>query len=149
MKKQLFIVISLFLCGGVMMAKNANPDIRSGNAKYNDKEYTQAEIEYRKGIQADKQSVESYYNLGNSLYQQGKYKEAAAEFEKAAKLTDNKDKKASAYHNLGNSLYKAEDFGSSVDAYKNALKNNPKDEQTRFNLELAKQKLQQQQRNKK
>ena len=67
------------------------------------------------------------------------------EFEKATKLTDNKEKLSSIYHNLGNSLYKAEDYGNSVEAYKNALKNNPKDEETRFNLALAQKKLKAQQ----
>ena len=108
-----------------VFAYKANPSIRSGNSEYEDEKYTDAEVEYRKGIQADKYSVESAYNLGNSLYKQEKYKEAAAEFEKATKLTDNKEKLSSIYHNLGNSLYKAEDYGNSVEAYKNALKNNP------------------------
>jgi tetratricopeptide (TPR) repeat protein len=79
------------------------------------------------------------------LYKQEKYKEAAEEFDKATKLTDDKEKLSSIYHNLGNSLYKAEDYGKSVDAYKNALKNNPKDDETRFNLALAQKKLQMQQ----
>ena len=65
------------------MAQNANPSIRTGNKKYEKQDYTQAEIEYRKGLQEDKKSTESYYNLGNSLYQQSKYQEAAKEFEKA------------------------------------------------------------------
>ena len=121
-------------------AYKANPSIRSGNSAYEDEKYTDAEIDYRKGIQEDKYSVESTYNLGNSLYKQEKYKEAAAEYEKAAKLTDNKEKLSSIYHNLGNALYKAEDYGNSVEAYKNALKNNPKDEETRFNLALAQKK---------
>ena len=110
----LFAFIPLF-------AYKANPSIRSGNSAYEDEKYTDAEVEYRKGIQADKYSVESAYNLGNSLYKQEKYKEAAVEFEKASKLTDNKEKLSSIYHNLGNSLYKAEDYGNSVEAYKNAL----------------------------
>lgn len=134
----LFTFIPLF-------AYKANPYIRGGNGEYEDGKFTDAEIEYRKGIQEDKYSVESAYNLGNSLYKQEKYKEAAAEYEKASKLTDNKEKLSSIYHNLGNSLYKAEDYGNSINAYKNALKNNPKDEETRFNLALAQKKLQAQQ----
>ena len=128
-----------------VFAYKANPSIRSGNSAYEDEKYTDAEVEYRKGIQADKYSVESVYNLANSLYKQEKYKEAATEFEKASKLTDDKEKLSSIYHNMGNSLYKAEDYGNSIEAYKNALKNNPKDDDTRFNLALAQKKLQAQQ----
>ncbi|MBO7159889.1 MAG: tetratricopeptide repeat protein, partial [Paludibacteraceae bacterium] len=143
MKKLLFI--GLCLCCGVAMAQKANPDIRSGNKAFEKEDYTQAEIEYRKGIQKEKNSTESQYNLGNSLYAQGKYQEAANAYNQAVQLTDSKEKKASIYHNLGNALYKAEDYGGSVEAYKNALKQQPKDEETRFNLALAQQKLQQQQ----
>lgn len=128
-----------------VFAYKANPSIRRGNSAYEDEKYTDAEVEYRKGIQADKYSVESVYNLANSLYKQEKYKEAATEFEKASKLTDDKEKLSSIYHNMGNSLYKAEDYGNSIEAYKNALKNNPKDDETRFNLALAQKKLQAQQ----
>ena len=86
------------------MAQKANPDIRRGNNAYEKENYTQSEIDYRKGIQNDKNSTESHYNLGNSLYQQGKYQEAANAFNQAAQKTDDKDKKASIYHNMGNAL---------------------------------------------
>ena len=143
MKKLIFI--GLCLCYGVAMAQKANPDIRSGNKAFEKEDYTQAEIEYRKGIQKEKNSTESHYNLGNSLYAQGKYQEAANAYNQALSFTDSKDKKAAVYHNLGNALYKAEDYGGSIEAYKNALKQQPKDEETRFNLALAQQKLQAQQ----
>jgi tetratricopeptide (TPR) repeat protein len=126
-------------------AYKANPSIRSGNSDYEDEKYTDAEIEYRKGLQADQYSTESAYNLGNALYKQEKYKEAVAEYEKASKLTDDKEKLSSIYHNMGNALYKSEDYANSIEAYKNALKYNPKDEETRFNLALAQKKLQAQQ----
>jgi TolA-binding protein len=78
------IAISLLTLLSVtsVFAYKANPSIRSGNSNYEDEKYTDAEVEYRKGIQADKYSVESTYNLGNSLYKQEKYKEAAEEFER-------------------------------------------------------------------
>ena len=58
-------------------AGNANPDIRSGNKLYEDGKFTESEIEYRKGIDTDDKSVESRFNLGNSLYRQEKYEDAA------------------------------------------------------------------------
>ncbi|HOH96266.1 MAG TPA: tetratricopeptide repeat protein, partial [Candidatus Enterocola sp.] len=88
MRKLLFCTILSIGIPFVVLAQEANPDIRSGNKLYKDQKYTDSEIEYRKGIQKDKKSIESFYNLGNSLYQQKKYKEAAEEFEKAAILTD-------------------------------------------------------------
>ena len=71
-------LLTLFAFASVYAYK-ANPSIRSGNGEYEDEKYTDAEIEYRKGLQADQYSTESAYNLGNSLYKQEKYKEAVAE----------------------------------------------------------------------
>ena len=122
-------------------AGNANPDIRSGNKLYEDGKFTESEIEYRKGIDTDDKSVESRFNLGNSLYRQEKYEDAALKFKEAADLSDDKQQISSAYHNMGNALYKAENYAGSVEAYKNALKAVPEDEETRFNLALAQKKL--------
>ena len=93
------LLVGACLCCGVAMAQKANPDIRSGNRAFDKEDYTQSEIDYRKGIQKEKNSTESHYNLGNSLYQQGKYQEAAKAFNQAAQLTDDKEKKAPSYHN--------------------------------------------------
>ena len=145
MKKILVFVAVALILPVISMAENANPNIRSGNRLYRDGKFVESETEYRKGLQKDNKSVESSYNLGNALYGQGKYKEAADAFKNASVLTKDKEKLASIYHNMGNSYYMAEDYGQSVEAYKSSLKNNPKDEETRFNLALAQQKLQQQQ----
>ena len=135
MKKFLFAMI---LGSAVIPAAagNANPDIRSGNKLYEDGKFTESEIEYRKGIDTDDKSVESRFNLGNSLYRQEKYEDAALKFKEAADLSDDKQQISSAYHNMGNALYKAENYAGSVEAYKNALKAVPEDEETRFNLAL-------------
>ena len=145
MKKILVFVAVALILPVISMAENANPNIRSGNRLYRDGKFVESETEYRKGLQKDNKSVESSYNLGNARYGQGKYKEAADAFKNASVLTKDKEKLASIYHNMGNSYYMAEDYGQSVEAYKSSLKNNPKDEETRFNLALAQQKLQQQQ----
>ena len=89
------------------------------------------------------------------MYKQGKYEDAAALFDKINSM-DAMDKKtkAKAYHNLGNSLLQQKKYQESIDAYKNALKINPSDKDTKYNLEYAKrmmaiqqQQQQQQQQN--
>lgn len=142
--RQLILYLALFL-PVMVYAGNANPDIRKGNKLYRSEKYVDSETQYRKGLQKDAASVESAYNLGNALYGQGKYKEAASAFNDASKLTTDKGKLASIYHNMGNALYKAEDYGQSIEAYKKSLISNPKDDETRYNLALAQEKLQQQQ----
>ena len=95
-------------------------------------------------------SFEANFNLGDALYKQGKYPEALQQFAKSVPLEKNdKGKVAAAFHNIGNSLFKSKEYDKSINAYKAALKINPQDKQTRYNLALAQAMLKnQQQQNK-
>ena len=137
------LILFLLLFYSYSFSQEANPYIRGGNKLYNKGKYTDAEVKYREGLSKDKKSVESTYNLANTLYKQKKYAKAAQEYEKAASLVKSDDsKKASTiYHNLGNSHFRTEEYAKSIDAYKKALKNNPKDNDTRYNLALAQKRL--------
>ena len=125
-------------------AQQANPDIRSGNRDFRSGKSTEAEVSYRKALQQDPHSVEATFNMGNSLYAQGKVKEASEAYEKAASMTDDKRQLARICHNLGNCYYQQKAYDKSVASYKRALKANPKDEDTRHNLAMALKQLQQQ-----
>lgn len=87
------------------------------------------------------QKVKADYNLGNTIYKNKKYSEAILNYKKSSETAKTKAEKHRAFHNLGNAYMKDEDYKSAVDAYKKALKANPKDEQTRYNLALAKKML--------
>jgi tetratricopeptide (TPR) repeat protein len=106
-----------------------------------------------KSLEKNRESKAAQFNLGDALYKQEKYEDALRQFEGAASNKNlSKTAQANAYHNLGNSYLKAQKFPESVDAFKNALKLNPKDNDTRYNLAYAqamlqKQKQQQQQQN--
>lgn len=152
--KRLFFYILLFLYPTLLMAQKESPDVRRGNRQYNKEQFTDAEIDYRKGLDKNNNSFEAHFNLGDALFRQEKYPEAAEEFQKAGALIRPKngeysdaDKKklAQAWHNLGNSLYAQQQFDKAVAAYKNSLMANPKDDETRYNLIKAMQMLQQQQ----
>ena len=108
--------------------------------------YQKAEINFRKAMVVTKNHINAQYNLANTLYRQEKYTEAA-EIYKAISENQKADKKmrSKAYHNYGNSLLKQEKYKESIDAYKKSLKINPKDKETKYNLEYAKKKMQQQQ----
>ena len=115
--------------------------------------YEEASTNYIKSNASTGNFYKSLYNQGASLYKQGKYEEAANTISKVLENTNLSDKvKAKAYHNLGNSLFQQEKYKESIEAYKRALKANPKDMDTKYNMEYAKQKLQvqqqQQQKNK-
>lgn len=130
------------------MAQKEAPDVRHGNRDYNKDRFEEAEVDYRRGLEKNNRSYEAHYNLGDALFRQNKYPEAAEEFVKAAQCIDpkkDKQKAASTYHNLGNSLFAQQEYEKAIAAYQNSLRANPKDDDTRYNMVKAMQLLQQQQ----
>ena len=136
--KKYNIIILFILISFQLFAQKESPDVRTGNKFYNSEKYTEAEVEYRKGLQKNPASFEANYNLGNSLFRQNKYKEALEQYKIAAALQPgDKVKVAASFHNTGNSLLAEKKIEESIEAYKMALKANPKDNDTRFNLAFA------------
>ena len=103
-----------------------------------DNNFKEAEKNYRTAIDDSLSDLRASFNLSNKYYSEGLYEEAISRQIEATMLANNKSEKHSAYHNLGNSLMKKEMCSEAVLAYKNALRNNPVDDETRYNLALAK-----------
>ena len=157
MTKKIFLYI-VFLCGGCLsvtaQAMTESEHIRRGNKYYADSLYEKAEIEYRKALELNPQSVDAMYNLGNALFYQipqsqekaqEKGQEAMQQYITASKLETDKAKLSQIYHNLGTLSYVAQQYAQSVEAYKESLRNNPHDNETRYNLTKAMHMLKQQQ----
>ena len=145
--RRILLIFSILLCTASMFAQQEAPDVRRGNKQYAKQDYTAAEVDYRRGLEKNANSFESHYNLGNALFKQDKYAEAQAEYQKAAQLIDGKADKqrlAESYHNLGNAFFAQQQYDKAVAAYQQSLRNNPKDNDTRYNLVKAMQMLQQQ-----
>ncbi len=123
--------------------------ILEGNKQYEKENFIEAEKNYSRGLNKNKNSYKSSFNLGDAYYKQGKYEEAAEQFQSLTHRPSSKDTLSKAYHNLGNSLVKSKKYQEGLDAYKNALKNNPDDEDTRYNLAYTQQMLKQQQQQQK
>lgn len=119
--------------------------IRDGNKMFEQKKYNDAEVSYKKSLNKNQKSVEGNFNLGDAYYKQGKFDEAVKQFENvnAQKLDDKT--RAAALHNLGNTLVQNKKYEDAVKAYKEALKANSKDDDTRYNLAYAQSMLRQQQ----
>jgi tetratricopeptide (TPR) repeat protein len=154
MKKALLYIV-LFCCGMSVTAQTMteNDHLRRGNRFYVDSLYEKAEVEYRKALEVNPQSVGAMYNLGNALFNQisqsqekaqERGKEAMQQYATAAKLETDKERLAQIYHNIGTLMYMAQQFPQSVEAYKEALRNNPYDNETRYNLAKAMHMLKQQ-----
>ena len=153
MKSYIITTMLLFSVLGVSYAddtqnkgnKTERVEIRRGNKEYNSNNYVGSEINYRKALESEPSSQTATYNLGNSLYKQGKYSDAIKEYEKVI-MSESDDKKLSeAWHNIGNSYFMEKNLAKSIDAYKNCLRINPKDEEARYNLRMAQLLLEQQQ----
>ncbi|KAA6342392.1 hypothetical protein EZS27_009865 [termite gut metagenome] len=111
--------------------------IRKGNRLFKDSVFVDAEINYRKALDVNPKSTVSMYNLGNALSQQQKAEEAIKQYDNAAKIEKNKAKLAKIYHNKGTLFQAMQDYAKAIEAYKVSLRNNPHDDETRYNLALA------------
>jgi tetratricopeptide (TPR) repeat protein len=151
MKHFLIIVITLIPFVH-LFAQQESVDVRRGNRAYNNEEYTAAEINYRRGLEKNSNSFEAHYNLGAALFRQDKYQDAVNEFQRAESITKNdttlseeeyNERLAATYHNMGDAYYMQQEYGKAVDAFQKALKHNPKDDESRYNLVKAKEKQKQ------
>jgi len=118
--------------------KSERKFVRKGNTAYEHKNYNDAEIFYRKGLEKNDNFAVGLYNLGNALYRQNKFEEAIGAYQKAIGTGGlAKNDLAKAYHNMGNSLLQSKKIAESIEAYKQALRINPRDLETKYNLALA------------
>lgn len=148
---QKIYIISLLLLAGVVSGhaqqKTDRDYLRSGNKLYNDSLFIKAEVDYRKALDINPKSTDAMFNLGNALLMQQKVKEAMEQYESVSKVEKDKSKLAEIYHNMGVILQSAKQYPQCIEAYKESLRNNPKDNETRYNLALAQKMLKDQQQN--
>jgi Ca-activated chloride channel family protein len=111
--------------------------LRKGNHEYDDKKYEEAEVNFRKALEKKPGSRKAEYNLSNALYKQEKYEAAATKYNDLSQLEKDRKELSRYYYNLGNSLFKANKLNESIEAYKNALRNNPGDDDAKHNLQFA------------
>lgn len=131
----------------LLALKKANNYVYAGN-KIVDEDFISGEVEYRKAISENSSSVNGNYNLGNAYYNNGNLDEALYRHQQAANNAESKADKHKAFHNIGNILMQKKKCTEAVEAFKSALRNNPSDDETRYNLALAKECAKQEKENK-
>lgn len=144
-----YFILSLVL--GIAAMADAQTDrqlIRDGNRLFNAQQYDKAEIEYRKAVSKNPSNSQAVYNLGCALMMQNKDSAAVAQYQKATRLETNKLRLARAYHNIGVICQNHKMYGEAIKAYEQSLRNNPKDDETRYNLALCKRMQKQTKNNK-
>lgn len=149
MLRSKYILFTIFLLSvASVSAQKAERDyIRKGNRLFNDSVFVDAEVNYRKALEVNPKSTVSMYNLGNTLSQQQKFQDAMEQYVAAGKIEKDKMKPAHIYHNMGVLFQAGKDYAKAVEAYKMSLRNNPADDETRYNLALAQKMLKDQQQN--
>lgn len=146
MLKNIYISLLCVLIATTASAQKADRNyIRSGNKLYNDSLFIKAEVDYRKALDVNPKSTDAIFNLANSLLMQQKANEAMEQLESVSKIEKDKSKLAEIYHNMGVILHVNKQYPQCIEAYKEALRNNPKDDETRYNLALAQKMLKDQQ----
>jgi len=142
--KKLLLILIVLLPGYTLFAQEKGY-VKNGNDLYQQKKYKEAAESYSKAVEKKNGSVEGQFNLGDAFYKQKQFDKAGEQFNKIAESGGNKSVTARAYHNLGNTLLENKKLEESIEAYKKSLLNNPKDEETRYNLAYAQEQLKKQQ----
>ena len=141
--RRLCLLLGLLLVStAAALAQNDRTFIRQGNRQYKARKWTAAEVQYRKAIARNANNPQAVYNLGCALMMQQKDSLAMQQFAKSADMqTTNKIRRAKSFHNMGVIMQNHQEFAKAIECYKMALRNNPQDNETRYNLALCKHQL--------
>lgn len=135
------ILIILLTLAAAASAQTDRQFIREGNRQYRSKQYEKAEVSYRKALSKNNDNPQANYNLGCALMMQQKDSAAIEQYKKAAALEKEKSRLAMVYHNVGVIMQNHQQYADAIEAYKQSLRNNPHDNETRYNLALCQQLL--------
>jgi Ca-activated chloride channel family protein len=138
-------VVLLFLFGSVGSAQTLRSHVKEGNKAYEKEHYDDAEAAYKKALEKNPKSKEAQFNLGNSYYKQQRYDDAIKQYGSAGAAMKTPEEKSMTAYDIGNALYRSEKYQDAMNAYRQALKQNPNDDDARYNLQMARMKLKQQQ----
>ncbi len=147
MCRVLFILV-VFSISLQTMGQKHKKFLRQGNRDYKESIFEESELQYRKSIDVNPSYNDASFNLGDALYKQEKFEDAAKSFSSLAENEIDKSDRAGSYYNLGNALLKANKPAESIEAYKSALRLDPGSMQAKYNLAYAQDLLQQQEQNK-
>jgi len=149
MKKAGAYILFLVFFSAAGFGQSGKKYVREGNRNFYEKEFEESEVSYRKAINKEPDLFDANFNLGDALYKQEKFDEAATNFDGLTNRVENEKELAKAYHNLGNSFLKSQKIEQSIEAYKSSLRYYPDDQETKYNLSYAQDLLKKQQQQKK
>lgn len=142
-----WLLLMLALAMNVSAQKEERNYIRKGNRQFADSSFVDAEVSYRKAMDINPSSGIAMYNLGNALSQQNKMEDAMKVYSDALKLEKDKEQLGKIYHNMGVIIQSQKDYAKAIEAYKQSLRNDPRNMDTKYNLALCQKLLKDQQQN--
>ena len=145
----IFILLAWMAIAASVQAQTDRQYVRRGNQLFRKGDFAKAALEYQKALSANENNTQAIYNLGVAALQQGNDSLAIEQFKMAGKREPNKFRKAQAFHNIGVVMQMHRQYGEAIEAYKEALRNNPADNETRYNLVLCKRQQKQDQQDQK
>ena len=144
----IIVTVAFLLVGGTnAVAQTDRNLIRQGNRAFKSQKWAAAETQYRKAIYKNQKNPQAIYNLGCALLAQQKDSMAMVQFGNAAQLESNIFRRSKSYHNMGVVMQNHREYAQAIEYYKMALRCNPQDNETRYNLALCKKLLKNNQQN--
>lgn len=144
----IIVTVAFLLIGGTnAIAQTDRNLIRQGNRAFKSQKWAAAETQYRKAISKNQKNPQAIYNLGCALLAQQKDSLAMVQFGNAAQLESNIFRRSKSYHNMGVVMQNHREYAQAIEYYKMALRCNPQDNETRYNLALCKKLLKNNQQN--
>ena len=139
--KTSILLLLLIVNSALAFAQNDRTFIRQGNKLYRTQKWAQAETQYRKAISKNAKNTQALYNLGCALMMQQKDSMAMVQYQHAAQEETNVQRRSKSYHNMGVIMQNHREYAKAIECYKMALRCNPQDNETRYNLALCKKLL--------
>ncbi len=133
----LALSIAVLTLGGTALAQGPRSYVNKGVKLYKDGKYVDSEVEFKKGLGKSPDNFQANFNLGDSYYKQGNFQDAMKSFQSSITKTKSPLLKSKVYYNIGNSLLKDKKLKESIAAYTEALKLDPGDMKTKYNLSYA------------
>lgn len=138
----IIVTVAFLLAGATNAAAQTDRNlIRQGNRAFKTQKWAAAETQYRKAISKNQKNPQAVYNLGCALLMQQKDSLAMVQFGNAAQLEPNHFRRSKSYHNMGVVMQNHREYAQAIEYYKMALRCNPQDNETRYNLALCKKLL--------
>lgn len=145
MKWILYIV--LVFCSLNSFGQNWRDTLDLAREAYKKEDFGKALDYYEKAQKGAPENVDLSDEMAQSAYKARKFEQAEKIYQQGNGSKKDRQEKAAGYHNLGNSRMKQKNYQGAIDAYKESLRQNPNDEQTRYNLSEAIRQLKNQEKN--